>query len=180
MIGRGAFVALLLLAGCATTGTQSLNAPAAGANTTSAAAFNAERRSLSHIGLRDCGTYRLDLFAPARLNAASQSEGVIYLRAYTYAAGGPIRLSMPANAARLQRQLGGSWQDVPLTASAAGGTAASVGASGGVASTPVAQQLAQPAALPTGQYRLWSGRFAAQRTAGPACALSPLWQFTVE
>lgn len=180
MTGRCAIVALMALAGCATTATQSADTPAAvEANTNAAIAFYTERRGLSHIGLRDCNTYRLDLFAPARLNATSQSEGAIYLRAYAYGAGGPIQVSMPANAARLQRQVGGRWQDMPLMASASM-AAASVGASGGVVSTPIAQQLAQPATLPPGQYRLWSGRFAAQRSGGAACALSPLWQFTVE
>ncbi|MBC9247096.1 hypothetical protein H4P12_10275 [Paracoccus sp. 11-3] len=178
-IGWGALAALTVLAGCGSTGTQSVNTPVAGASTTASAAFNAERRGLSHIGLRDCGSYRLDLFAPTRLNTAKQSDGAIYLRAYTYGAGGPVQMRIPASAARLQRQTGGAWQDVPMTASAMA-SAASVAASGGVVSTPIAQQLAQPTPLPAGQYRLWSGQFAAQRSGGAACALSPLWQFTVE
>lgn len=181
MTGRGALVAALLLAGCATSGTQQSTGVSGGGTLADASAvFNAERRGLSHIGLRDCGTYRLDLFAPARLNAVSQSQGSLYLRVDAYGAGGPIQVSLPGRAARLQRQTGGAWQDVPMAAALAEASVASMAASGGVASTPVAGQLAQLAPLPAGHYRLWSGRFAAQRSGGAACALSPLWQFSVE
>lgn len=178
---RAALLTLMLLAGCAAEMPQQ-PLPGSGTVTSTGAAaagLAAERRSLTHIGLRDCDGYRLDIYAPARLTAASQSQGNIYLRASAYRAGGGIRVALPAGAARLQRQTGAGWQDLPLQA-AGGAASASLSASGGVAATGIAQQLGQSSPLPAGQYRLWSGRFSGQRAGAASCSLSPLWQFTVE
>lgn len=171
---KAALLALILLAGCAATGTAPAVAPGAqpvGA-ASAAADFAAARPGLRRIGYRNCDGYAVELFAPARVGRATIEGQSLFLRAYAYRAGGAIRTRLPGAAARVQQRSGSGWRDLPLTVSGSG----SIG--GAFTSVPLVAQLGQGASLPPGRYRLWLGQFSASRD-GASCAISPVWQFDI-
>lgn len=175
---------LALLAGCGAApqgGAPVASAAAPGdgaAQAQAASALSAQRAGLRRIGYRNCDGYAIELFAPARITAASASQQALFLRAYAYRAGGAIRLDLPGAAPRLQQQTGSGWQDLPRPA-ALGGGAVTGGSSGAVASASLPRQLGVTDPLNPGHYRAWLGRFSASRAGGAACAMTPVWQFDI-
>ena len=181
MIARAAALSLALLAGCAAVpqGGAPTNA-VPGADTGQAqAALTSQRAGLRRIGYRNCDGYAIELFAPARITAASAPGQSLFLRAYAYRAGGPIRLNLPGAATRLQRQTAAGWQDLPRQ-SALGGSAVTGSSSGAVASASLPLQLGFVEPMNPGHYRAWLGQFSASRAGGGrACAMTPVWQFDI-
>lgn len=175
-----AALVLALLAGCAAVPQGGAPMPAAASPDTgqAQAALSAQRAGLRRIGYRNCDGYAIELFAPARIPAASAPQQSLFLRAYAYRAGGPIRLDVPGAAARLQRQTGSGWQDLPRPA-AQGGSSVPGSPAGAVASASLAGQLGFVEPLIPGHYRVWLGRFSASRAGGSACAMTPVWQFDI-
>lgn len=147
------------------------------------AQFQAQRSVLRRIGYRNCNGFDIQLFAPQRLTADMAGQA-LYLRAKAYRAtgGGAVTLTLPGNAARLQRQSGTGWQNLPMNAAAgASRSTASAGqlAAGSVATVSVSRAVGQSGPLAAGRYRLWLGAFTASQVGGSACSMSPVWQFSV-
>lgn len=181
MNARAALAAILLIAGCAAPtgqgpGATTASAPASAPASVSAtvADFAAARPGLRRIGYRNCDGFAMELFAPARMTMASVPGQALFLRAYAYRGAGEIRTQLQSHPARLERQAGGQWQDLPVTAAAPGPVSG-----GNLAQVPLLQQLGQAGPLPPGHYRLWLGTFMASRGAA-TCSMAPVWQFDLD
>ncbi|HRM73852.1 MAG TPA: hypothetical protein PLI13_03965 [Paracoccus sp. (in: a-proteobacteria)] len=177
MNARAALAAILLIAGCAAPtgqGPGATTAPASASASPSAADFAAARPGLRRIGYRNCDGFAMELFAPARMTMASVPGQALFLRAYAYRGAGEIRTQLQSHPARLERQAGGQWQDLPVTAAAPGPVSG-----GNLAQVPLLQQLGQAGPLPPGHYRLWLGTFMASRGAA-TCSMAPVWQFDLD
>lgn len=171
-------LAALALAGCAAAPGGPV-APVAGLSADQGqaqAAYAAARPGLRRIGYRNCDGYAIELFAPARVTAASAPQQSLFLRAYAYRAGGAIRLSLPGAAPRLQQQAGTGWRDLPRP-SALAGSGVTGSATGALAPAALPSQLGFVEPMTPGHYRAWLGQFSASRAGGSACAMAPVWQF---
>ncbi|AUH63691.1 hypothetical protein [Paracoccus zhejiangensis] len=178
---RATFAALLL-AGCAAAPGATVapvgNVPIAAGQGQAQASYASQRAGLRRIGYRNCDGYAIELFAPARISAASASGQSLFLRAYAYRGGGPIRLSLPGAASRLQQQTASGWQELPRQ-SALAGSSVTGSTSGAIASASLPQQLGFVEPMNPGHYRAWLGQFSATRAGGASCAITPVWQFDI-